>query len=147
MSVSLFSKIAGLKSETLLKQRLWQRYFPMNFAKFFRTTIEKPTVKCAFRVRNNFCNFSHLLSKLNSYKTDKLSKKKKKKYFFILFSYTSKKFFLKFLISIWNYFMVRLKREKIAIGTAWKVSVFGVILVHLFLLSVFSPNMGKYGPE
>ena len=65
----------------------------MNFANIFRTAIEKRTVKCAFHVRNNFCNFSHLLSKLNSCKTDKLSKKKKKKYFFILSSYTSKKVF------------------------------------------------------
>ena len=42
--------------------------------------------------------------------------------------------------------------------TAWKVSVFGVILVRIFphldwiqrdasYLSVFSPDMGKYGPE
>ena len=35
--------------------------------------------------------------------------------------------------------------------TAWKVSVFGVILVRIFqhteYLSVFSPNAGKYGPE
>ena len=42
--------------------------------------------------------------------------------------------------------------------TAWKVSVFGVILVGIFphldwirrdmeYLSVFSPNAGKYGPE
>ena len=42
--------------------------------------------------------------------------------------------------------------------TAWKVSVFGVFLVSIFLhldwiqrhteyLSVFSPNAGKYGPE
>ena len=34
--------------------------------------------------------------------------------------------------------------------TAWKVSVFGVFVVHIFrifLLSVFGPNAGKYGPE
>ena len=43
-------------------------------------------------------------------------------------------------------------------GTAWKVSVFGVLLVYIFshsdwkrgdteYPSIFSPNAGKYGPE
>ena len=32
-----FNKIAGLRSATLLKKRLWHRYFPMNFAKFLTT--------------------------------------------------------------------------------------------------------------
>ena len=30
---SLFNKVAGLRLSTLLKKRLWQRCFPMNFAK------------------------------------------------------------------------------------------------------------------
>ena len=32
-----FDKVAGLKSVTLLKKRLWHRCFPVNFAKFVRT--------------------------------------------------------------------------------------------------------------
>ena len=32
-----FNKVAGLKPATLLKKRLWHRYFPENFAKFLRT--------------------------------------------------------------------------------------------------------------
>ena len=32
-----FNKVAGLRSATLLKKRLWQRCFPVNFAKFLRT--------------------------------------------------------------------------------------------------------------
>ena len=32
-----FNKVAGLRPATLLKKRLWNRYFPMNFAKFLRT--------------------------------------------------------------------------------------------------------------
>ena len=32
-----FNKIAGLRYATLLKKRLWQRCFPVNFAKFLRT--------------------------------------------------------------------------------------------------------------
>ena len=35
---SLFiNKVAGLRSSTLLKRRLWHRCFPVNFAKFLRT--------------------------------------------------------------------------------------------------------------
>ena len=34
---SLFNKVAGLRSATLLKRRLWHRCFPVNFAKFLRT--------------------------------------------------------------------------------------------------------------
>ena len=37
LSQSLFfNKVADLWSATLLKKRLWRRYFPMNFAKFLR---------------------------------------------------------------------------------------------------------------
>ena len=31
-----FNKVAGLRPATLLKQRLWRRCFPVNFAKFLR---------------------------------------------------------------------------------------------------------------
>ena len=33
----LFNKVAGLRSATLFKKRLWRRCFPMNFPKFLRT--------------------------------------------------------------------------------------------------------------
>ena len=32
-----FNKVAGLRSATLFKKRLWQRCFPVNFVKFLRT--------------------------------------------------------------------------------------------------------------
>ena len=32
-----FNKVADLRSSTLLEKRLWQRCFPLNFAKFLRT--------------------------------------------------------------------------------------------------------------
>ena len=32
-------KVAGLRTATLLKMRLWHRCFPVNFAKFLRTPI------------------------------------------------------------------------------------------------------------
>ena len=43
--VSLFfNKVAGHRPETLLKKRLWQRWFPENFAKFLRTPFLKKHV-------------------------------------------------------------------------------------------------------
>ena len=33
-----FNKVAGLRSATSLKKRLWHRYSPVNFAKFYRTS-------------------------------------------------------------------------------------------------------------
>ena len=38
-----FSKVAGLRSATLLKRRLWHRCFPVNFAKFLRTAFLQNT--------------------------------------------------------------------------------------------------------
>ena len=35
--VSFFNKVAGLRSTTLLKKRLWHRCFPVNFVRFLRT--------------------------------------------------------------------------------------------------------------
>ena len=32
-----FNKVAGLRPATLLKKRLWHKWFPVNFAKFLRT--------------------------------------------------------------------------------------------------------------
>ena len=41
---SLFlNKVAGLTPATLLKKRLWHRYFPVNFVKFLRTTFLQNT--------------------------------------------------------------------------------------------------------
>ena len=41
--VLFFSKVAGLMSATLLKKRLWHRCFPVNFAKFLRTSFSQNT--------------------------------------------------------------------------------------------------------
>ena len=35
----LFNKVAGLRTVSLLKKRLWDRCFLVNFAKFLRTTF------------------------------------------------------------------------------------------------------------
>ena len=41
---SLFLNIvAGLRSATLLRKRLWHRFFPVNFAKFIRTPFLQNT--------------------------------------------------------------------------------------------------------
>ena len=39
----IFNKVAGLRSATLLKKRLWHRCFPVNFAKFLRTPFLQNT--------------------------------------------------------------------------------------------------------
>ena len=39
MPESLFDKVVGLRSATLLKKRLWHRCLPVNFAKFLRTSF------------------------------------------------------------------------------------------------------------
>ena len=41
--VSFFNKVAGLKTETLLKKRLWHRCFPVSFAIFLRTPFSQNT--------------------------------------------------------------------------------------------------------
>ena len=38
-----FNKVAGLRPATLLKKRPWRRCFPVNFAKFLRTTFLQNT--------------------------------------------------------------------------------------------------------
>ena len=38
---SFFNKVAGLRSATLLKKRLWHGCFPVTFAKFIRTPFLK----------------------------------------------------------------------------------------------------------
>ena len=38
-----FNKVAGLRSATLLKKKLWHRCFPVNFAKFLRTPLVQNT--------------------------------------------------------------------------------------------------------
>ena len=37
-----FNKVAGLRSLSLLKKRLWHRSFPVDFVKFLRTSFLHP---------------------------------------------------------------------------------------------------------
>ena len=39
----LFNKVAGLRPATLLKNKIWHRYFPINFAKFLRARFLRST--------------------------------------------------------------------------------------------------------
>ena len=39
----IFDKVAGMRPATLLKMRLWYRYFPVNFAKFLRAPFLQNT--------------------------------------------------------------------------------------------------------
>ena len=38
-----FNKVASLRPATLLKKRLWHRYFPANFVNFLRTPFSQNT--------------------------------------------------------------------------------------------------------
>ena len=52
-----FNKVAGLRSATLLKKRLWRRCFPVNFAKFLAFNfIKKETLSQVFSCE--FCKIS-----------------------------------------------------------------------------------------
>ena len=57
---SLFNKVAGLRAATLFKKGLWHRCFPVNFAKFLRTS---PVA--AFFSSNNKDEFRDLYNYLN----------------------------------------------------------------------------------
>ena len=59
-----FNKVAGLKLATLLKKRLWQRYFPVNFVKFLRKPISTENLwwlLLSLKLQNNY---SSKLSKI-----------------------------------------------------------------------------------
>ena len=80
-----FNKVTGLGAATLLKKRLWQRRFPMNFVKFFsapflqntltecfcqrRSLIFEPTIilpNASFWRRNLFFFFYAVLANLHT---------------------------------------------------------------------------------
>ena len=50
MPESLFNKAADLRLATLLKKRLWHRFFPVNFVKFLRTPFLDRTLLVAASV-------------------------------------------------------------------------------------------------
>ena len=50
-----FNKVAGPRSATLLKKRLWHRCFPMNLAKFLRTPFLQNTSGWLLLKISRFC--------------------------------------------------------------------------------------------
>ena len=56
----LFNKVAGLNPATLLKKRLWHRCFPVNFAKFFRTSFLQNTSGGWFKGCQRYSNIRFL---------------------------------------------------------------------------------------
>ena len=50
----LFNKVAGLRLATLLKMRLWDMCFPVNFANFLRTLFLKNTSRDCFCTLNEY---------------------------------------------------------------------------------------------
>ena len=72
MPESLFNKVAVLRPANLLKNRLWYRYFPVNFAKFLRTPSFTEHLRWLLRlclnslaaiknVLRNMCGFNPLM--------------------------------------------------------------------------------------
>ena len=56
-----FNKVAGLRPATLLKKRLWHRCFPVNFAKFPRTSFHTEHLQWLLlkKENNSTKNFNH----------------------------------------------------------------------------------------
>ena len=53
-----FNKVAGLRSKTLLKKRLWHKCFPVDFVKFLRTPfLENTSRRLLLRVNYQFFVF------------------------------------------------------------------------------------------
>ena len=52
--VLFYNKIAGPKSATLFKKRLWHRCFSMNFAKFLRTPFHRAPLNDCFLTIQHF---------------------------------------------------------------------------------------------
>ena len=53
-----FNKVAGLRPTTLLKKRLWCRCFPVNFAKFLRTSfLQNTSGGCFWHNNMHFFSF------------------------------------------------------------------------------------------
>ena len=53
-----FNKVAGLRVTTLLRKKLWHRYFPVNFAKFLATAFLQNTSGWLLLYRSNLQIFS-----------------------------------------------------------------------------------------
>ena len=62
---SLLNKVAGLRSATLLKKRLWHRCFLMNFAKFLRTPFVQNTFSTKDCFSQNSSKKSHFMTNWN----------------------------------------------------------------------------------
>ena len=52
--VLFYNKVAGPEPATLLEKRLWHRCFPMNFAKFLRTSFHRTPLNDCFSTIQHF---------------------------------------------------------------------------------------------
>ena len=61
MPGSRSKKCCSLRGATLLKKRLWHRYFPVNFVKFFRTPFSKQHLRWLLRpIESCFAKLYHI---------------------------------------------------------------------------------------
>ena len=56
----VFNKVAGLRSATLLKKRLWHRCFPVNFAKFLGRPFLQNTSCGCFSILMQLQDFNYI---------------------------------------------------------------------------------------
>ena len=126
-----FNKVAGLRTAIFLKKRLWRRCFPVNFAKFLRTSFFTEHLRCLLLCRKTWKFSSVKYSAMSSLLMKKTSSPRM---FFTpkqaISSVTSLREKCPYSELFWSAFC-RIQTE------------YGEIL----RLSVFSPNAGKYGPE
>ena len=59
-AIVFFNKVASLRPATLLKKRLWHMYFPVNFAKFLRTSFTQNTASESGRILHTYHNIFQL---------------------------------------------------------------------------------------
>ena len=69
-----FNKVAGLRPVTLLKKRLWHRYFPVNFAKFLRTSFLQNTSGRLLLTRNEISCKHPFENKITLFATIKIKR-------------------------------------------------------------------------
>ena len=60
-----FNKVAGLRRETLLKKRLWHRFFPMNFEKPLEHILQNPCRQLLLFIARNELVFKMLAGLLS----------------------------------------------------------------------------------
>ena len=95
-----FNKVAGLRSATLLKKRLWHRCFLVNFVKFLRTLFYRTPIVAAFP--NSGYLHCVILKALDAFQEKERVRKQRTCNFFFKMVQMRLSRFLKRLETTWN---------------------------------------------